>query len=163
MKCRFALVVGLAMGLPTSAHAQAKDGSYYCVTEFSGGLSYNETLKRWQSTRFSPKEKFVANFKYAEPHVGAGGVSYTDDYYVTITPSGSDKTEDCLTYYPIRSQKIEFIRDSWGSCETHIDRYRFNLTNKRFLQVFENGYINGGEDKGSDTPSISGGTCTKIQ
>ena len=151
--------------MSVGVRAQSKDGAYYCVTEFSGGLAYNETLKRWQSATFRPTYKFVTNFKYIGPHINDSGVApYSEDYYVTITPSGGDKSEDCLTYFLARSEKIEFtIAGGLGSCETIGARYSFNLKNKRFLRVFENGYVNGGADKDSDTPSIGGGTCTKIQ
>jgi hypothetical protein len=83
---------------------------------------------------------------------------------VTVTPSGSDKPEACKTYYNVTSEKIEFIRDvGRGDCQTISRRYTFGLKYKRFLSTFESGGYVIGMDKESDTPSISGGTCTKIR
>ena len=40
--------------------------------------------------------------------------------------------------------------------------YQFNLTNNRFLSIYDFGYIDG-RDNNDETPSVSGGTCTKIE
>jgi hypothetical protein len=166
MNGRFVVALGLTI-IPLFADAQEHDGSYYCVTELSGGLAYNKTLKRWESTRFRPNDKFVVQFEYVGPHQSDyGGKSYTDDYLVTITESGSDKREACKTYYMKASDRIQFTRGTQlrGDCQTLLNRYQFNLENKRFLAVFESGaYVIGMDQEGSDTPSISGGTCTKIK
>jgi hypothetical protein len=146
-----------------SADAQQYDGSYYCVTEFSGGLAYNETLKTWESTRFRPNHKFVVHFKYSGPFLCGGQDCYSDLYFVTVTPSGSDKKEACKNYRG--EEKIQFTRDvGRADCEANFRRYTFGLKYKRFQATFEfGGYAIGMDSKDSDTPSVSGGTCTKIQ
>jgi hypothetical protein len=164
MKSGFSFALGLAIGFPVFAEAQEHDGSYYCVTEFSGGVAYDEKSKKWESARFLPTEKFVVHFKYIGPHLLYGGQSYSDDYFVTVTPSGSDKMETCKTYYKEVSDKIEFTRDAGrGDCQTLLHRYTFGLKYKRFLRTFEWGGYAIGMDEKTDTPSISGGTCTKIR
>jgi hypothetical protein len=161
MKRSFAVALGLAIGVPMIARGQEHDGSYYCVTEFVGGVAYDETLKKWDSTRFRPHEKFVVHFKYAGPHM-VGDQSYTDDYFVTVTPSGSGKTESCKNYKG--EEKVEFTRGvGRGDCEARLGRYTFGLRYNRFLKTFEFGGYAIGMDQNTDTPSISGGTCTKIQ
>ena len=158
------LIVAGINGFPLHSVAQEHDGSYYCVAEFSGGVAYSENLKKWDSARFRPTEKFVAHFKYAGPHQEDYGASaYVDDYFVTVTPSESDKAETCKSRNSERSDRIMFSHGSpvWGGCETILKQYTFSLMNMRFLTVFDSGYVNG-IDSGSDTPSISGGTCTKI-
>jgi hypothetical protein len=160
----YILVLAMAaIVLVRPAHAQEHDGSYYCVTEFVGGVAYDETLKKWDSAKFRPHEKFVVHFKHAGPHM-VGDQSYTDDYLVTITPSGSNKTEVCKGWYPEMHDKIEFTRDvGRGDCQTILRRYIFGLKYNRFLSTFEAGDYVLGIDQRGDTPSISGGTCTKIQ
>jgi hypothetical protein len=164
MKGSFAFALGLAFGFPVfaDANAQQHDGSYYCVAEFVGGVAYDEKLKKWESARFRPHEKFVVHFKYIGPHMCGDQDCYTDEYFVTITPSASDKTEACKNYKG--SEKIEFTRGvGRGDCETPLKRYTFGLKYNRFLATFEfGGYVIGMDEK-TDTPSISGGTCTKIQ
>jgi hypothetical protein len=165
MKASLSFALGLAIGLPVFAEAQEHDGSYYCVAEFSGGLAYDEKLKEWKGTRFRATEKFVVYFKYVGPHLPyGGGQSYTEDYFVTVTTSGSDKVETCKTYYNEASDKIEFTRDvGRGDCQTFLHRYTFGLKYKRFLSTFEWGGYAIGMDEKTDTPTISGGTCTKIR
>jgi hypothetical protein len=140
MKSGF-FALGLAVGFPMFADAQEHDGSYYCVAEFSAGLIYREALKKWESTRFRPNDKFVVRFKYAGPHPGEyGGESYSDDYFVTVTLSGSDKTEACKTNFWKGSDRIEFTRDDAkrGDCETISAQYTFSLTRRRFQTIFQN-------------------------
>ena len=163
MKISFSFALGFAIGFPVFVEAQQHDGSYYCVTEFSGGVAYDETLKKWESARFRPTGTFIVNFKYVGPHL-YGDQSYTDDYFVTVTPSGSDKTETCRTHNEEVSEKIEFTRGvGRGDCETSMYRYTFGLKYNRFLRTFEWGGYVIGMDRKTDTPSISGGTCTKIR
>jgi len=161
----FAFALAFAVVFPSAvAKSQQHDGSYYCVAEFSGGIAYNEALKKWEGVRFRPSHKFVVRFKYAGPHKEADGIqSYGDDYFVTITPSGSDKAEACQDSK--RSDRIEFTSDGVrGDCGVFPRRYIFNLKHKRFQATFEAAdYVIGSDDKNSDTASISGGTCTKIQ
>lgn len=164
MRARLALGVGLAIATPMTAPAQEHDGSYYCVEELSGGLVYNEGLKRWESTRFNPTDKFVVRFKY----IGSHPASYdprlsNDEYYVTVTESGSDHISSCQTNSSPEKDTVEFTGSAGiGACDALFEHYTFNLRNNRFLKIYELGYVDG-IDKSGNTPSVSGGTCTKIQ
>lgn len=155
---------GEAIAQKAPPNAQHYDGSYYCVAEFTGGLAYDERLKSWKSARFRPSLKFVANFKYAGPHYIVDE-AYTDDYFVTITGAGKDKADSCRGRD--RSlEKVEFTRGAVvrGDCDTIFVRYIFSLKLKRFQATFEAGdYVIGNDNADSDTPYITGGTCTKIQ
>lgn len=164
-KARFGSALGFAIVFPVLADAQQQyNGSYYCVDEFAGGVAYDEKQKKWDSARFRPNEKFVVRFQYAGPKMCGGQDCYADEYFVTITPSGSDKTEACKSDYNGGSDRIEFTRDvGRGDCQTFPNRYIFGLKYKRFLKTFEFGGYAIGMDQKTDTPSISGGTCTKIQ
>ena len=163
-KGSFAFAFGLAIGFPVFAEAQQHDGSSYCVAEFVGGVAYDEKLKKWDSARFRPHEKFVVHFKYIGPRMCGGQDCNSDEYLVKITPSGSDKTEACVGWIPEMHDRIQFTRDAGrGDCEANLRRYTFGLKYNRFLATFEfGGYVIGMDEK-TDTPSISGGTCTKIQ
>jgi hypothetical protein len=83
---------------------------------------------------------------------------------LTVTSSGSNKTEACKGWVPEMHDKIDFTREfGRGDCETILRRYTFGLKYNRFLSTFEAGDYVLGRDREGDTPSISGGTCTKIQ
>src|SRR6266540_4114079 len=143
--------LGFLIGSPALAGPEQHDGSYYCVTEFSGGIAYDERLKKWEGAIFRPSGKFVVYFKYIGPHIleGSGGHSFTDDYFVTITNSGSSKMESCKTYYKETTDKIEFTRDvGRGDCQAFPYRYTFGLKHNRFLRTFEwGGYAIGIDEK----------------
>ena len=121
---------------------ERRDGAYYCTVQFSGGIAYNESLKRWQGTSFQPSGNFVVRLKYLKSRTVnvTDKFSYDiDDYDVHITDEGANGYLHC------------------GA----ITNYEFNFKNNRFLEVYAVGYVNG-VDKNGDTPSVSGGTCTKI-
>ncbi|MFK4650081.1 hypothetical protein ABIF97_000015 [Bradyrhizobium japonicum] len=161
-KGRFAFALGLIVGFPGFADAQQYDGSYNCVAEFSGGVAYDEVSKKWDSARFRPSDKLIVRFKYLGPTLCGGQDCYSDQYLVSITPSGSDKASVCKDYKG--SEKIQFTRDvGRGDCEANYHRYTFGLKYKRFLSTYEFGGYAIGMDQKTDTPSITGGSCTKIQ
>ena len=56
-------------------------------------------------------------------------------------------------------QRGEAAVTHWGS-EENAD-YVFSLKTNRFLSIYSIGYMDG-EDRNENTPSVSGGTCTKI-
>lgn len=85
-----AVAFAMAAGLPSVAHGQQSGGTYYCVSEFSGGLAYDENLKKWDSARFRPSHKFVVYFHYIGQHrYEDGTLSASDDYCPTTSwPDG---------------------------------------------------------------------------
>jgi hypothetical protein len=48
------------------------------------------------------------------------------------------------------------------ACSGARENYIFNFQNNRFLQGFMHGYVNGKDDN-RNMPSMSGGTCTRIE
>ena len=138
---------------------ERRDGAYYCTVQFSGGIAYNESLKRWQGTSFQPSGNFVVRLKYLKSRTVnvTDKFSYDiDDYDVYITDEGANIPIRCL-----HDGKDPAI-DQYGYLHCGaITNYEFNFKNNRFLEVYEVGYVNG-VDKNGDTPSVSGGTCTKI-
>lgn len=41
------------------AEAQARSDQYLCMTQHSGGVSYDQKAKTWQSARFKPEAKYI--------------------------------------------------------------------------------------------------------
>jgi hypothetical protein len=62
--------------LSSSAYSQSTDRSYYCVADLTG--------RSWYSTK---DQKFILRLTVGENH---NSMSQFDDYYISITPSGSN-------------------------------------------------------------------------
>jgi hypothetical protein len=82
-------------------------------------------------------------------------------YAVTITQSGKEYGTPC-TNDSLGDPNIIAVEEGKEGfrCET-FDNYAFNLANHRFLDFYPFGYLNGA-DNGDDTPSVTAGTCTRI-
>lgn len=159
------ILLGISLGLAICSSVVAEtprhDGSYYCVAEFSGGVAYDERLKKWDSARFRPTDKFIVQFKYIGPHMCGGVDCLTDEYFVTV--ARGDKKEVCKSRWQDEPDKVQFTRGvGRGDCEADLRRYIFGLKYNRYLATFEFGGYAIGMDQVTDTPYISGGTCTKI-
>jgi hypothetical protein len=158
-------VLMLILTSSSSAFSQSKDASYYCVADAAGGLKYNETIKKWEGGSFSPGAKFVLRMNFLHPrvqkeeHAGVVTEEQVSDYTVTVTTSGSNTSVDCVSQYP--SKTVTVYESKNFRCYTAETEYIFNVRTNRFLAIYRVGYV-AGEDNNQNTPSIQGGTCTKM-
>jgi hypothetical protein len=171
VKVREALVrafIGVLVLILTSsgsAVAQSRDAAYYCVAEASGGLKYNETTRKWEGASLRPEAKFVLRMNFLrarvqkEEYPSVVAEEKVNDYTVTVTTSGQNIGVDCISQYP--SKTVTMYESGTFRCYTAEIEYVFNVRTNRFLAIHRVGYVNG-EDKDDSTPSIQGGTCTKI-
>jgi hypothetical protein len=156
------LVIGL-LGINSSmALGQDWNGSYYCVGEAAGGLSYDARTKKWKGVEFNPKSKFILRLQYIRMRETnpEGPPRTIDDYRVIIKQLGAYSLTCGRLYL-----EDEFVGiHSDGSTE-EVDciggTYIFNMKKERFLLVNGEGFIDG-TDNNDKTPSIEAGTCTKI-
>ncbi len=149
----------------TAARAESKNTSLYCVAEFAEGAWFNSSIKRWDGSVFRPESKFIMRATFLRTRTDQTTINYPiqfDDYNVTITESGSDFTIDCYRDGEGNSKIVSFNKFSRGQCKTGSMEYVFNLKTNSFLQIYSAGYKRG-QDNNNDTPSISGGTCTKME
>ena len=139
--------------LSSPSYSQSKNGSYYCVAEWVGGGWFNSPAKRWEGRSFRPTSKFVIKMKFDRTDL------LFDRYDVTIIPSGSNEIRNCWSGSQI---EVALLTD-YIKCEVHLPPtgYIFNLRTNRFVTTYEGGYTFG-DDNNDDTPTIEGGTCTKI-
>lgn len=158
----------MAVGLNGGALAQSvKGGTYYCVVEFSGGLSYDSSRSSWRGTSFRADGKFVLKVnvlstKQVETLFDKTKTETVHELDVTITEGGSSTPHPCLPIYPDPSQRtVTAYGLSYIHCESTLTTYKINLENGRFISAYLQGYYNG-QDNNKNTPGISGGTCTKI-
>jgi hypothetical protein len=141
-----------------SANAQVIEESYFCSAEFAGGISYDARSKSWQGTVFNPDRKFVLTVKVMGSRME--GSSPVDDLRVTVTASGSNFAAPCVDLRdPL---KTITSKHSMIFCTVSFTDYTISRTTNRFLAVYPVGYVTG-EDNNDDTPSVIGGTCTKIK
>lgn len=128
--------------------------SYYCAAEFAGGLRFDEAAKRWGSTEFVPRDKFLLKVTDRSA-VQADGHKLIS---VSVTPSGSSNGAPCVQdgNYEMQLWPRGMIR-----CNSMLTDYVFNVKDNRFLAAYSFGFVDG-EDAGGNTPSMTGGYCTKI-
>ena len=67
--------------LSSSAYSQSANRSYYCVADLTG--------RSWYSVK---DQKFILRMTFSEKH---SSMPQFDDYYVSITPSGSNVPIEC--------------------------------------------------------------------
>jgi hypothetical protein len=159
------VVTALALVPLTSAGAEFRfgsDASYFCVVESAGGISFNETTKKWESTRFHPDGKFGVRLKFIKTRVQKDVFEdeTVHDYNVTITPSGQKTPWECVASSNADPKIVMIEEDALLDCQA-LYIYRFNLKTNRFIRAYLVGYIDGDDNK-SDMPGVEGGTCTKI-
>jgi hypothetical protein len=81
------------------------------------------------------------------------------DYHVTITKAGTDDVASCTNRYEVGAP-AQVSDDEFG-CRTKFFDFIVNVKTLRFLRIYSEGHV-GGKDIGTNTPSVSGGACTKI-
>jgi hypothetical protein len=159
-----AMSVIVASG-PSASNAMApKDASYFCTVEFVGGIAFNQTLKRWDSAKFRPERKFVLKLKYLTTRTQKdlfGKDETVTDFNVTLTEAGSNSPLPCLKTGDDWSAIVPILQYDFVSCTSGLSEHSFNLKKNRFLASYMFGFIDG-SDNNDNTPSVSGGTCTKI-
>jgi len=149
-------LVGATLALVQPAFSQSKDGAYYCVVEMSAGLAFDGASKKWSAAALRVDQKFVLRMKYGGSHIEEG--KQVSDYDITITDAGTDFDRPCSS-----NQKMVTIHDDDGGfrCGTITEDFVVNIKTLRFLRIYPLGYVSG-QDNNDNTPSVSGGTCTRI-
>lgn len=147
------------------ANAQlGKDASYFCAEDISAGLVFDQRTKQWKSTTFRADKKFVLRLKLLETHKSPADINRYK-YNVTITDAGFSEPWKCLNSHLSSTGTgddpvvvLDLFDVFWCTAGGH--EFKFNFKNNRFLRASLIGYVDGKDDR--DTPSIDGGTCTKI-
>ena len=119
-------------------------------------------MKKWKGAALRTEEKFVLRLKHLRGRIEKsynGEAQTVHEYDVTVTPAGSNYPVLCVS----SGQTHVDVRQLHGVWCYGVDfqEYRFNLTSNRFLSIYLIGYLEGADNKGN-TPSVTGGTCTKI-
>jgi hypothetical protein len=139
---------------------ERRDGAYYCTEKFSAGLVYNDATKEWQGAVFRNRRNFVMKLSFLETVKSTLGSlnNDKDKYDVHITDEGSSLAIPCS---PENAEWPGIDVNSQMWCNAGLNEYQFNFNNHRFISVYAVGYFNGADDN-KNTPSISGGLCTKL-
>lgn len=142
----------------------SNDLNYLCIPEAAGGVSFNEHTKRWESTKFRLNRGLVLKMKYlrtfSEKNV-FGRTETFNEFRVRTTEVGGKDESRC--YHVSKHTDQVFIGETdFLTCNgSDLTEYRFDFKTNRFLRAYLEGYV-GGADNDNDTPSITVGTCTKI-
>lgn len=158
-------------GAITPTNAEEEDpfeGSYFCVADAAGGVSFDDALNKWDSTRFKTGERYVVNVaRHSKTENWLGELRTV--YTVQVHNHGSGESDallgNCRTnnptlhsYNPI----THFISEAGElSCRRLGGDWMMNLKNGRFMNTYVWGYLDG-IDNNSNTPNIEIGTCSRI-
>jgi hypothetical protein len=147
---------------PLRANAQTFSGSYYCVAEFAGGISYDENKKAWRSARLQNENRLVLRLQYEGTVNQTDALSDTlwERYTVTLAAEGDPHEASCTNDFEFPSKTILVGGYGHVSCTSDLTIYRFNLRNNRFLAAYLRGFV---DNSNEHTPSVAGGRCTKIE
>ena len=128
---RHALILVPLLLSSSPSYSQSKNSSYYCAVDLTGD--------RWYSAK---DQSFVLKMTFIGQH---NSTSQLDDYYVSITPSGSNVPIECRANNRSKVVSAEFniIR-----CHALNIYYVFNQRRNRFWRLL--------------LDWNSSGTCTKI-
>jgi hypothetical protein len=141
-------IVLLAATPATALCFERKNSVYFCTAQFEGGVAYDDTTKQWHGTIFQPTGNFVVRVTYLQ----------LDEYEVSITDQGESKSYGCTGHNATNPKIGEY---DFLDCYRLGSEYQFNFKTNRFLKAYLLGYLDG-RDNNENTPSISGGVCTKI-
>lgn len=144
----------------------AGDTNYFCTVESSGGISYDSVTKQWRGTSFRPNGKFVLKLKFVRARTVRNNFLKTDepvkDFEIYITESGHNFGQPCLSFSNEDRKTLTIYEEHLAvRCDASLSTYVFNFKTNRFIEAYLVGYV-AGEENNSNTPSVSGGTCTKI-
>jgi hypothetical protein len=120
-----------------------QNASYFCTVDFAGGLSFNENLKKWQSTTFRADRKFVLRLKFVASRTQKNYLGHDEpvlDFSVTITEAGSNSPSKCTSE---GSNVVTVDQFNYVRCSTALTDYVVNLENNRFLASYIVGYVDG--------------------
>jgi hypothetical protein len=151
------------------SHAQTpKDASYLCTSEMAVGFEYNTSLKNWEGVSLDSEgsfSKFILRLKSVKERVrrnASGENEDVTDYLVTISKTGANAAIPCTFGGTGINSRIIVVGDNDNVvCTAKRRRLTFNLESKRFISVHLYGYVDG-EDGNENMPTMSGGTCKKI-
>jgi hypothetical protein len=158
---QYCLIVLLSFSSPAQTHTFS--GAYYCVAEFAGGLSFDESRKTWESARLHHDSKVVLRLRYEGTVKQKDALSETlwENYTVTLETAGEKHAALCTSDFDYPSKTVLVGSYGYVSCTANLTLYRFNLRNNRFLAAYLQGFVNGA-DNNDNSPNVAGGRCTKI-
>jgi hypothetical protein len=158
------LAAGFVAAGMACAKADEKEVSYFCTSEFAGGLAYNDVSKKWEGTTFRTRDRFVLKLRLVDSGVDQYGSSQFkySIYLVTVTLAGTNDAGQCVKDGMGDPRRIRVWESGIVECEANVTFYKFNIRNNRFIAAYLHGYVDGA-DNNKNTPSVDGGTCTKIQ
>lgn len=145
---------------PPAHSEQAYDGNYFCTEEMAGGLAWDKAKKRWRNALFQTSSRFVVSLKRKGTKKAL--LSKEEDrptFAVNMRKHGDKNSQTCVgdDHLP----EVTVYSGGFLFCQSALTRYAFNLQNLRFTSSYQYGYIDG-KDNNDNTPSMTGGTCSKI-
>lgn len=157
--------------IPSNALAiEGKDfsGSYFCTADAAGGVSYNDTSKKWEGTVFRVEDRYILKVEFFR-EVKRDWAAFNNAYFVTLSEHGNKATDilESTNYTNDNNLReinplISYISAAGSfSCQIVLGTLEVNLSTGRFLKTYNWGYVDGA-DNNDNTPFIQIGKCSLI-
>lgn len=161
--------IGAAVICLTVAPARAADkldANYICTGLSAGGIAYNSTQKSWHGTIFREQNDiFVIQMKHlgTDHQTAYGNDVVSDRFNVAIKRQSQKYPDPCVGKRgDLKNPAVTVLEpNGYISCTTIGWEYLFNPQIGRFTRTYPWGYVDG-LDNGDNTPSITAGTCIKL-
>ena len=164
IKSKIGLAAAIAALITPQVRCEPKtDASYFCTSQVTTGIGFNDLEKRWVATNSRKNEEFVLKIKYLGKKIRKlPGIKWSvETYNVSLAKQGESEPTICIDHSTEIAWEIDALDDLLQCVtiggKTH---FQFNLKNNRFLSAYLYGYVQG-QDSIDDTPAIAAGICTK--
>jgi hypothetical protein len=152
--------------IPTVANAAGPEGSYYCRAEASGGVKWVDN--EWKGVSFNTKaDDFVLK---VEP-VNLTGLDNIKAelkgqtlYSVVIAEIAREQMHENCGQPEMKGifQNFAVIKDQVIDCSIlSTQTFKISMDTLRFMEIYSGGYIDG-KDGEDNTPSVTVGTCARV-
>ncbi len=127
------ILIFIALTFSNIARAQE---IYLCVSEATGGVSFDRNSQKWQGTALRNNNKILINKKNNK---------------WTMKGFDSSLENEC-------TQPNEY---GVMSCNKILGEFNFNIKTRRYISTYVAGYIDGSNNN-DNTPAVEIGVCSKL-
>ncbi|MBR1229497.1 hypothetical protein JQ600_31900 [Bradyrhizobium sp. AUGA SZCCT0176] len=161
-------ILGALVLAPLAAKAQSRNVEFICVADMVSGLGYDSGSQKWKAMTFPIEHKFNLRLKFLSAKA-TKNIFDKDDvetkYEVAVTTSAQKTPTPCVDFgrgltTEITVTEFSYLSCYWGGLGPS-RQLRLNLKNKRFLEVYLHGYLDG-EDVPNTGPALLGGSCKEL-
>lgn len=144
------------------------NGSYACTVRNSAGIYYDKSLKDWRPSVLESGGSFIVDVAETGNSAENSLNEIATSYSIRIIDSEKKSATRCTEVEntpggePTLIVEHNISKNGRVGCQASLTDYRFNFSTLRFIIPYTGLYFLDGIDAEGDTPSITAGTCEKM-